>query len=836
MKTIQKIFLFLIGIVITINTARLFAQAPYPTFDDAEKDGWTLVWGDEFDGTQIDRSKWIYETGGTINNEAQLYTAQNENARLENGNLVIEAHKKKYTAPDGRTSDYTSACLTTCTMQNGKWNSLFAIKYGRIEIRAKLPAGRGVWPALWLLELPAEPKDSWQRCGEIDIMEYVGHCPDAVHANFHNWDEHAEYKRHSFGNYLVKETPYDGFHTYWMEWSPDLIEIFYDTKKIVSYRPDPEKPERFPYNKPYYLLMNLAVGGSWGGEKGIDDSIFPCRYEIDFVRIYQKNKLTAARIDPLDKVTKTQADCYQISSSAEVAKGETASFQFVLRGEKPIENLKIEAGNLQQVIVQQSKNLRHGLENLKLEKVESAESNEMIKMIKPAAINFVGYVKAERNGKVTEYPDVLLDPQNEIVAKTNQPLLISYKIPKETAAGIYEATIIISGKTDGKDFRCEKSVTARVFNVTVPEQTLWVTNWFFDSFLDKLNENKKAEQFSLRYWELLKLIANTMREHGQNVYLISPTRNCNITLNDSKYSFDFTNFDKAVELFINEGGLKRIEGGHLAGWPHGTKEILINVPDGSGKFNPFPLSDEKTKNFLSQFIPALYKHLCDKKWEQIYVQHIGDEPTSIEPYNEVAKYLKSLEPNLKTIEATILGKKVGDNIDVHVPIIWYYDQDKDFYKEHQKNGGEVWFYISCDSRDYANRFYDRSLLQNRLLHWFNFRYNITGYLHWGLNHWDALAGDDKTGFVDKHKTLPAGDCFIIYPSYEKVYSSLRFASMRDAVCDYELLKLLENRDPSKAKQLAESLIPQPNKYENNINIFRAKRVQLLQWLSESKQK
>jgi beta-glucanase (GH16 family) len=815
----------------TVNAAGLFAQAPYPTVADAQKDGWTLVWGDEFDGTQIDASKWIHETGGTINKEAQLYTARKENARLENGNLVIEARKEKYTAPDGRTSDYTSACLTTCKIEKGKWNPLFEMKYGRLEIRAKLPAGRGLWPALWLLELPAEPKDSWQRCGEIDMMEYVGHSPHGIHANLHNWDGRVESKRHSFGNYLTKETPYDGFHTYWMEWSPDLIEIFYDAKKIVSYRPDPEKPERFPYNKPHYLLMNLAIGGSWGGEKGIDDAIFPCRFEIDFVRVYQKNKLTVARIDPLDKVTKTQADCHQISSSAEVAKGETASFQIVLRGAEAVENLKIEAGDLRRVVVRQSKNPRQGWENLKIEKAKTGE------IIKPSPSAFVGYVQAKRRGKTTEYPDVLLDPKNEIAAKTNQPLLISYKIPKEAAAGIYEAAIVISGKTGGKDFRCEKSVTAKVHDVTVPEQTLWVTNWIqFDPVLEMLNNNQKVGQFSPRYWELLKLLANTAREHGQNVYLISPTQYCNITLNGSKYSFDFANFDKVVELFIKEGGLKRIEGGHLAGWTHVAQELPFNVPDGNGKFKQLPLSNEKTKNFLSQFVPALYKHLREKNWEKIYVQHIGDEPRDVGSYNKVAKYLKSLEPNMKTIEATILGKKAGENLDIHVPIIWYYDKEKDFYKEHQKNGGEVWFYISCDASDYANRFYDRSLLQNRLLHWFNFRYDITGYLHWGLNYWEgSLSGDEKTGFADVHKTLPAGDCFMVYPGYGKIYGSLRFEAMRDAVCDYELLKLLAARDPAKAKQLAESLIPKPNKYENNISIFRAARVQLLESLDESKQ-
>jgi hypothetical protein len=340
--------------------------------------------------------------------------------------------------------------LTTCKIERGKWNPLVDIKYGRIEIRAKLPTGRGVWPALWFLELPAEPKDSWQRCGEIDMMEYVGYFPDAIHANLHNWDENAENKRHSFGNYITKEKPYEDFHIYWMEWTPDLVEIYYDAKRIVSYCPDPEKPERFPYNKPYYFLMNLAIGGSWGGVKGIDDSIFPCRFEVDFVRIYQKGKFTVARVNPNDNITPTQTNIYQTSSAAKTTKGGIVTFKLVLRGEKQVNNLKVEAGNLQKVIVKQSKNLRQGRENLQLEK---AATNEVIKPDK--------VFSNSTSGIESIYP-------NEIAANTNQTLLIDYKIPREISTGIYAATIIISGKVGDEDFRYEKPITADVGEANVP--------------------------------------------------------------------------------------------------------------------------------------------------------------------------------------------------------------------------------------------------------------------------------------------------------------------------------------------------------------------------------
>jgi hypothetical protein len=348
-----------------------------------------------------------------------------------------------------------------------------------------------------------------------------------------------------------------------------------------------------------------------------------------------------------------------------------------------------------------------------------------------------------------------------------------------------------------------------------------------------MNGGKAVEKFSERYWALLKTVANLAREHGQNVYLIHPLESSKTTLsgeNKGKYSFDFSNFDKTVEFFIREGGLKRIEGGHLGAWAHG-KVRTVNVPDGNGKFKATLLKEPAAQNFLTQFIPALWQHLVEKGWEKIYLQHIADEPTDISSYNAIARYIKNLAPGLKTMEATILAEKLKESLDAQVPIIWAYKQHEAFYKGHQAAGGEVWFYTSCDDRGHANRFLSRPLLQTRVTHWFNFRYGISGYLHWGLNWWQNIDGGPAL-YLEKQEGLPAGDSWIIYPADGRVFSSLRFEAMRDGIADYDLLQLLAKKDPVKAEKLARAIIPAPNKYVQTIAAFRSARRQLLQWLAE----
>ena len=251
---------------------------------------WKLVWSDEFDRTGIpDPKRWTYEVGFIRNREAQYYTAgRTENARIEEGKLIIEARKERF--PNARLSreqenrrraefsEYTSASLTT--------EGLAAWRHGRVEVRAKLPRGRGVWPAIWMLGTNRNVV-GWPACGEIDIMEYVGFEPDVIHANIHT-RKYNHVKGTGKGDKLKVEKPFEDFHVYAMEWYPEWIDFFVDEKKYFTYKKEQgAREDAWPFDKPFYLILNLAIGGAWGGQKGIDEGIFPQKFEIDYVRVHE---------------------------------------------------------------------------------------------------------------------------------------------------------------------------------------------------------------------------------------------------------------------------------------------------------------------------------------------------------------------------------------------------------------------------------------------------------------------------------------------------------------------------------------------------------------------
>jgi beta-glucanase (GH16 family) len=255
---------------------------------------WKLVWSDEFDQPGLpDPAKWDYETGFIRNNEQQYYTRERpENARVENGMLVLEARKEQFKNPgydpeakehgNSRRSrefaSYTSASLTT----RGK----AAWTYGRVEVRAKLPAGRGVWPAIWMLGSNLR-EVGWPRCGEIDIMEFVGHEPGVIHANIHT-AQYNHIRKNGKGSEIKIPDASEAFHVYALEWDKDHLDFFVDDHKYFTYQNEGSGVEAWPYDKEQYLILNLAIGGEWGGAKGIDESLFPQRYYIDYVRVYQK--------------------------------------------------------------------------------------------------------------------------------------------------------------------------------------------------------------------------------------------------------------------------------------------------------------------------------------------------------------------------------------------------------------------------------------------------------------------------------------------------------------------------------------------------------------------
>lgn len=260
----MKKFLLMMGLMVVMATGVRAGE-------------WELVWSDEFNYQGMpDQTKWNYEEGFIRNKESQYYTrARLENAQVENGMLVIECRKEHFTPVGHAPVEYTSASLNT--LNKAEW------QYGRIEVRAKVPQGRGVWPAIWTLGTDKSAV-GWPACGEIDIMEFVGKNPNAIYGTIH----YAMGGRHqSNGGRLDTSRPSDDFHVYAVEWYANRIDFFFDnTKYRTVFIDEAGLGGNNPFRKPHYLLINFALGGSWGGP--FDDAILPQKYLIDYVRVYKQ--------------------------------------------------------------------------------------------------------------------------------------------------------------------------------------------------------------------------------------------------------------------------------------------------------------------------------------------------------------------------------------------------------------------------------------------------------------------------------------------------------------------------------------------------------------------
>lgn len=266
--------LFLIGL---FNCSH--SQTPSPKQAPAKYEfGTTPIWQDEFDYSgKPDPKKWSYDLGGNGwgNNELEDYTDKSENARVENGNLIIEARKEK----SGK-QNYSSARLVT----KGKGDFL----YGKFEIRAKLPQGRGTWPAIWMLFTDKSyGNKGWPDNGEIDIMEHVGFDQNRIHGNIHTKAFNHVLKTNKGSDTLLTDAS-TKFHIYSCVWTPESVSIEMDGKEYFTFKKESGYTwEQWPFDKSFHLILNMAVGGNWGGQKGVDDSIFPQKMEVDYVRVYQ---------------------------------------------------------------------------------------------------------------------------------------------------------------------------------------------------------------------------------------------------------------------------------------------------------------------------------------------------------------------------------------------------------------------------------------------------------------------------------------------------------------------------------------------------------------------
>lgn len=296
----------------------------------ADLPAWALTWSDEFDGPNgsgVDPQKWIMETGGHGwgNNELEYYTNRTQNAYLENGSLVIKAIKEDYTGPDFVARSYTSARLKT--------QNKFTQTFGRFEARIKVPYGQGIWPAFWMLGSDIN-QVGWPRCGEIDIMENIGKEPSTVHGTIHGPGYSGGSGIGAAYSLTNNQRFTDDYHIYAVEWEPKAIRWYVDGNlfKTITTKDLPAGTE-WVFNHPFFMLLNLAVGGSWPGYPD-NTTAFPQVMLVDYVRVYQPKiaSTSAASFTGSTVAVESISSVFGNNLAATTQSGETNPLPTVIAG------------------------------------------------------------------------------------------------------------------------------------------------------------------------------------------------------------------------------------------------------------------------------------------------------------------------------------------------------------------------------------------------------------------------------------------------------------------------------------------------------------------------
>ncbi len=528
--------------------------------------------------------------------------------------------------------------------------------------------------------------------------------------------------------------------------------------------------------------------------------------------------------DPLTKVFKDTVPNDKGIRTTEVARGEQAEWQLAIQASGEVTDLKVNVGTFHS---SDSSLRKPRVRYVSFVHVDKSMAQPAKDLLRPAP---------------ADYPDpLILESPTHLPAMVTQPIWIDCPVPLDAKAGDYEAQVRIKATVGGALVRISMPIHLKVFNVMVGASRLWVTNWFFTSTGHMPGSNSPGTKEEDAY---LKLLAKSMKSHRQNVALINTLDLAKISLDaQGKMTVDFSRFDEWVKIFKDAGVIGRIEGGHLGGRVSEAWEsqfgINIKALEG-GKWvtkQVSPTSPE-AESFYSQYLPLLTAHLKAKGWTDRYMQHIADEPIDAnkDTYRAMGALVHKYAPSLKVIEATHTKSLAGE-LAVWVPQLNFAHDNYDFYKSRQKTGEEFWTYTCVwPEGEYANRFIELPLIKTRLLHWINFRYGITGYLHWGFNYW---VKDDPFTDVTRTKAkdgwggfLPAGDSWIVYPKEGALIDSIRYETMRDGIADYELLSMLAEKNPMKAQRLAETMILAFDRYVTDVEKFRAVRKDLLSALSD----
>ncbi|MCD6562568.1 MAG: DUF4091 domain-containing protein [Thermoproteales archaeon] len=406
-------------------------------------------------------------------------------------------------------------------------------------------------------------------------------------------------------------------------------------------------------------------------------------------------------------------------------------------------------------------------------------------------VSFIGYIPISKNtpntpeeeleiNAPTHIPDPILNIKSmEIKQGNSQACWYSIYIPKDIEPGKYEGKIYVICDNEKE----ELNVFLNVYPITLPSKKhLFITNWFD---VNRISKYYDVDLWSEDFWNIFRKWISFMNKYGQNVFLV-PLSTIKIYKEDRGYKFDFSIFDRYITILFDEGA-ERIELSHLAHFKEwGHRELLFR------DFNVVLKNGKEIKvngdNIIPYLLPAIEKHLDEKKWLDKTLIHIADEPIedNFDVWKETSEKIHRYAPKLRRIEAI---ETIGfENIlEVWVPTLQHYNDWMESYDKAREKGYEIWFYTCLNPKGrYPNRFLDYPLIKTRILHWINYAFKLKGYLHWGFDKWP----DDPFG--EPVSRLPPGDSHISYPGKYGPLPSLRLEAMRDGIEDYELFIILEN--------------------------------------------
>jgi hypothetical protein len=527
----------------------------------------------------------------------------------------------------------------------------------------------------------------------------------------------------------------------------------------------------------------------------------------------QRENLTAWFVDSLVKVfPDSPATTSNSELALESARNGHTSLQVALRSEsRRVIRMRVIAPRLA------STTLRLQTYRVGIVKVNSHPTNTPLDEV----------VRSE----VGPYPDPLFPLEKEITleASRTETFWISVFTPGNTRPGIYRGVVEIKG---GKQ-KLKLPFHVEVFAAIVPkEQKLWVTNWLWFDHERMAKHYPQLKSDPDRYWRVLENIGRTMADYKQNVVFV-PVRTLAIAqLAEGIVQYDFGLVDRWIEIFDKVGMARMIEGGHLSGRLGGGYDSPYVIPtdlveNGQIVRKDLPADDPRAELNLREFLRQLRNHLKEKGWLSRYVQHVHDEPHGAEMpiYRRFVHVVSEALPGVPTLDAISLHEDISaqEETTIWVPELGTFDDRLDAIAAHKTRGGQSWYYICLGPRGkYLNRFIDYPTLKVRLLPWVNYRYGLTGYLHWGGNFWTDRPFEDVQPDWGGGVTLPAGDDAIVYPdpAHDGVFASLRLEVMREGIEDYELLMEAARHEPQRSDALARTVMPTFTEYLRDVTQFR----------------